>query len=107
MKQFFPDGFDSQHKKEGVMSKAFVALICLFFGFIGGIIISATLIEFESKKFNRVIDEAIVLQLPKDAGELSRQLLYLSASKALLEEIQRQHEPVRRSDAKKIPKVAD
>jgi hypothetical protein len=87
MKQFFPDGFE---KKEGTMSKPFLVLMSLFIGLIAGILVSASLVEYEFKKFNRVIDEAIVLQLPKDEGELSKQLLYLSASKGMLEEIQRQ-----------------
>jgi hypothetical protein len=72
------------------MSKPFVALIFLFFGFIAGILTWAGLFEYENKKAHNIIDEAVVLAVPKNEDEIQKQLLYLSASKALLEEIQRQ-----------------
>jgi hypothetical protein len=72
------------------MSKPFIALICIFIGFVFGLLTTATLIDYEVKRINRPIDSAIILELPKDEADLAEQLLYLSASKGMLEEIQRQ-----------------
>lgn len=72
------------------MSKGFVGITFLFFGFIAGLLTAATLIEYEIKRINKPIESAIILQLPKDEADLNEQLLYLSAEKGLLEEMQRQ-----------------
>jgi len=72
------------------MSKWLIGMTCLFIGFIAGELLTAGLMEYEFKRINKPIDAAIVLELPKDEADLAEQLLYLSASKGMLEEIQRQ-----------------
>ena len=72
------------------MSKWLIGMTCLFIGVIAGLLMGATLIEHDRKVARNIIDSAIVLELPKDEADLAEQLLYLSASKGMLEEIQRQ-----------------
>ena len=72
------------------MSKWLIGITFSFLGFIAGLLTAATLIEYEIKRINKPIDSAIILQLPKDDIDLAQQLLYLSANKGMLEEIQRQ-----------------
>ena len=72
------------------MTKPFVALTYIFIGFIFGLLTTATIIEHDRKVARNIIDSAIILELPKDEADLAHQLLYLGASKGMLEEIQRQ-----------------
>ena len=72
------------------MSKPFIAITFLFIGVIAGLLMGATLIEHDRQVARHIIDAAIVLELPKDEADLAHQLLYLGASKGMLEELQRQ-----------------
>ena len=72
------------------MSKWLIGMTCLFVGVIAGLLMGATLIEHDRQVARNIIDAAIVLELPKDDIDLAHQLLYLGASKGMLEEIQRQ-----------------
>ena len=72
------------------MSKWLIVMTCLFIGVIAGLLMGATLIEHDRQVARNIIDSAIILELPKDDADLAHQLLYLGASKGMLEEIQRQ-----------------
>lgn len=88
------------------MNKPFIAITFLFVGVIAGLLMGATLIE-RDRIANRVIDEAIVLRLPKDTVDLEEQLVYLRAEEAMLAEIYRQqqgkHETVTKTNAPPNP----
>lgn len=64
-------------------------IVSLLFGFMSGIIVGGYL---QSTRINPVepITEQIVLTIPKTQQESEKQLLYMAASKAMLEEIHRQ-----------------
>jgi hypothetical protein len=72
------------------MSKPFLSLMFAGIGFLAGLMVAAGLMEAEFKRIQHPIDSAIILELPKDEADLVKQLLYLGASKGMLEEIQRQ-----------------
>ena len=72
------------------MSKPFVAITFLFIGIIAGLLMGATMIEHDRDVARNMIDEAIVLEIPKTDTDISRQLLYMEASMAMMKEIQRQ-----------------
>lgn len=72
------------------MSKPFIAITFLFIGVIAGLLMGATMIEHDRQVARHIIDAAIVLELPRDEADLAEQLIYLGASKGMLEEVQRQ-----------------
>ncbi len=72
------------------MSKPFIALLFGGIFFCLGLLTAATMIEHDRQVARNIIDSAIILELPKDDADLAKQLLYLGASKGMLEEIQRQ-----------------
>ena len=72
------------------MSKPFIALLFGGIFFCLGLLTAATMIEHDRQVARNIIDAAIVLELPKDEADLAHQLLYLGASKGMLEELQRQ-----------------
>ena len=72
------------------MSKPFIALLFGGIFFCLGLLTAATMIEHDRQVARHIIDAAIVLELPKDEADLAHQLLYLGASKGMLEELQRQ-----------------
>jgi len=81
------------------MSKPFIAITFLFIGVIAGLLTAATMIEHDRQVARHIIDSAIILELPKDEADLAKQLLYLGASKGLLEEMQRQRVARKRKEA--------
>jgi hypothetical protein len=64
-------------------------LIYLMLTFVIGIIVGAYL-QMSLRSGVEVVTETIILTVPKNDKEMEKQLLYLSASKGMLEELHRQ-----------------
>jgi len=74
------------------MSKPFIALLFGGVFFCLGLLTAATLIEYEPRRVaDQVLDEAIVLRIPKTESDIARHLLYREAELAMLKELQRQN----------------
>jgi hypothetical protein len=73
--------------------KIVISLVLFGSGFLSGMMAQQ---HDQSSRVSRFEKEEIVLTVPKNQEQMNRQLIYYSASIAMLEEVQRQMERKRR-----------